>query len=159
MILDYRKLQGQSGHQAGRQLLREMYEGLRGKPMPPVLLTERGKPYFRDDPLYFSITHTKRHVFCALSETPVGIDGEEMDRRVNLHLADKILSPGERARYDRAADSRLCLLRLWVLKEAYVKMLGTGLTGYPNQTDFDPDDSRIREIDGCLLAVLQQSEF
>ena len=82
------RLDSCSGHDAGRQLLAELYWQETGEECPPVLVTNRGKPYFQDSPLHFSISHTKNHAFCVLSPVPVGIDGEEMDRNVNLRLAD-----------------------------------------------------------------------
>ena len=126
--------------------------------MPPILVEERGKPYFADSPWHFSISHSKRHVFCALSHKPVGIDAEEADRRINLRLADKILSPMERQQYEAAADPRKALLTFWVLKEAQVKRSGKGLTGYPNHTQFMLSDSRVRELDGCLVAVIEEED-
>ena len=93
---------------------------------------------------------------CVLSDRNVGVDAAETDRRVHPGLAGKILSAPERERVDRSDDPRLALLRLWVLKEAAAKLTGEGLRGYPNQTDFSPEDSRVREIDGCLIAVLQE---
>ena len=156
MVLGHREIAGITGHEAGRRLLAELYYEQRQKPLPEIRLTERGKPYFFQDPLYFSITHTRHHVFCALSEYPVGIDAEETDRRVNLRLADKILSESEKVRYEQSPDRREALLRLWVLKEAYLKLLGTGITGYPSDTDFDPEDPRIRLTEGCLLAVMEE---
>ncbi len=157
MVLDGRKiLPGQTGHEAGRRLLAQMYRDYTGKTMPEIALAPRGKPYFRESGVHFSITHTKDHVFCVLSDRPVGIDAEEQDRAVNLRLADKILSPAERARYDAAADKRQTLLRFWVLKEAAAKCTGEGLRGYPGETDFSPDDPRIQERDGCLVAVITE---
>lgn len=158
MVLGHKNIRNTTPHQAGRELLRQMYTAYRHRPMPEILTAHGGKPYFAGDCLQFSITHTKNHVFCALSEFPVGIDAEELDRRVNLGLADKILSDSERQRYEKAPDKRLALLRFWVLKEAYVKLLGTGLTGYPNGTDFDPEDGRIQIRQGCLLAVMEHRE-
>ena len=158
MKLTYCKLEDQTGHEAGRQLLAELYRQETGEECPPVLVTNRGKPYFQDSPLHFSISHTKNHAFCVLSPVPVGIDGEEMDRNVNLRLADKILSPREYSRYEAASDKRRALLRLWVLKEAAAKLSGEGLRGYPNHTDFDPEDDRIFEIDGCYVAVLKEND-
>lgn len=146
-----------SGHEAGRQLLAQMYRARTGQALPPIRTAERGKPYFAGGGLHFSISHTKRHVFCALSEQPVGIDAEELDRRIDLRLAERILSPAEYTRYAQAGDKRLALLRLWVLKEAAAKLTGEGLRGYPAHTDFSPDDPRIREMDGCLVAVLEAS--
>jgi phosphopantetheinyl transferase len=96
-------------------------------------------------------------VFCALSDEPVGIDAEEKERKIDLRLAEKILSPSEKIRYEAAGDKRAALLRLWVLKEAAAKLTGEGLRGYPNHTDFSPDDPHILELDGCYVAVLAGS--
>ena len=147
-----------SGHEAGRLLLKKIYEEKTGQPMPEILIGERGKPYFAEGNLHFSITHTKRHAFCVLSEKPVGIDAEETDRQVDLRLAEKILSPGEKTQYDKATDKAAALLRFWVLKEAEGKMTGTGINGYPNKTEFLLDDPRVTEMNGCYVAVIQEEE-
>ena len=154
MILGCAELKGLTGHEGGRKLLRELWQAHVGGEMPEIALEERGKPYFVDSPWHFSISHTKRRVFCALSPVPIGIDAEEMDRDINLRLAEKILSPAEKAHFDSAADKRLALLKFWVLKEAAAKLSGEGLKGYPNHTDFSPEDPRILEQEGCLVAVL-----
>ena len=118
-------------------------------------MTQWGKPYFVNSPWHFSISHTRRRVFVALSRYNVGIDAEELDRPLNLKLADKVLSPAERVQFDAAPDQRRALLTFWVLKEAAVKATGEGLRGYPNHTNFSLDDPRVTEIDGCLVAVLE----
>jgi len=147
-----RRLEGQSGHEAGLALLETLY----GAPLPEIRHTERGKPYFVQSSVHFSITHTKQHVFCVLSERPVGIDAEELDRNIDLRLAEKILSPAEKRRYAEAEDKRKALLTFWVLKEAAAKCSGEGLRGYPNGTDFSLEDVRVQELDGCLVAVIEQ---
>ena len=157
-ILAWTRLEGRDGHEAGRQLLARLYRAETGADCPPILTTPRGKPYFEDSPLHFSITHTKNHAFCVLSPHPVGIDAEEQDRNINLRLADKILSPPEKARFEQTSDKRAALLRLWVLKEAAAKLTGEGLRGFPNHTAFDPDDPRIMEMNGCYVAVIENAE-
>ena len=147
------ELHGRSGHEAGRALLAEVYRAETGKEMPPILVTERGKPYFGTGEWHFSISHTRHHAFCALSKQPIGIDAEELDRDIPLKLADKVLSPGERIQFDAASDKRRALLTFWVLKEAAAKLTGEGLRGYPNHTDFGLDDPRVTEMNGCLVAV------
>ena len=142
----------QSGHDAGRALLKKMYEACFGAPMPEIAVTPRGKPYFPGEPVHFSISHTKKHAFCVLSDQPVGIDAEEVDRDIRPELAEKILSPTEKERYDNQKET---LLRFWVLKEAAAKCSGEGLQGYPNHTDFSPDDPRISVIDGCFVAIIE----
>ena len=91
MILGSCELLGRTGHEAGRALLAELYRKATGEELPPIAVTDRGKPYFADGKWHFSISHTHRHGFCVLSENPVGIDAEELDRNINLKLADKIL--------------------------------------------------------------------
>ena len=154
-------LDGISGHEAGRVLLAELYRRATGEELPPIAVTSRGKPYFPDSPWHFSISHTKEHAFCVLSRCPVGIDAEELDRKIDLRLADKILSPAERTEYDAAADKRRALLTFWVLKEAAAKSTGEGLRGYPKDTAFSLDDPRVKVQDGCLLAVItgENSQF
>lgn len=156
MILEFCELNGRSGHEAGRQLLAALYRKETGKDMPEIAATDLGKPYFVDHSLHFSISHTKKHAFCALSENNVGLDAEELDRKVHLALADKILSPGEKAQYDLAEDKPRAFLTFWVLKEAEAKLTGEGLRIYPNHTNFSLEDPRVTEMEGCLVAVLEE---
>ncbi|MBQ7000405.1 MAG: 4'-phosphopantetheinyl transferase superfamily protein [Oscillospiraceae bacterium] len=156
MILAHCALDGRSGHDAGRQLLAKLYRQETGEDLPPIRVTDRGKPYFENSPYHFSIAHTPKHAFCVLARENIAIDAEEADRAINLRLAEKILSPAERARFEAAPDKRLALLKLWVLKEAAAKLSGEGLRGYPNHTDFSPDDSRVQEIDGCIVAIVTE---
>lgn len=142
-------LNGRTGHEAGRALLQKLCGQRR------IAVTERGKPYFADGGPHFSISHTKSHVFCVLSDYPVGIDAERLDRDIDPRLAQKILSCGELARFEQARDKRLALLRLWVLKEAQAKATGEGLRGYPNKTDFSPDDPRVQILEEHLVAVIE----
>ena len=156
MLFGWQRIaQNQTGHDAAWQLLETMYRQQTGKELPEVARTALGKPYFVDAPWYFSLSHTKRHAFCVLSDRTVGIDAEEMDRPIRLELAEKILSPGEKAGYDTAQDKRLALLTFWVLKEAQKKCTGQGLQPYPRDTDFSLDDPRVQETDGCLVAVVE----
>ena len=154
-MLEYMRIEAGQGHEKGRQLLEKMYMEKFGRQMPEILTTDRGKPYFADGSAYFSVSHTKNHVFCVLKDRPVGLDAEEIDRNVDLRLADKILSPGEKELYDLAENKRETLLKFWVLKEAAAKLTGEGLRGYPNKTDFSPNDPGVQEIDGCYVAVIE----
>ena len=151
-------LNGRSGHEAGRALLARLYREATGQPLPPIEVGAWGKPAFSDSDWHFSISHTKKHAFCVLAEENIAIDAEELDRRVNLSLAEKILSPTEKAQFDAAADKNRALLTFWVLKEASAKLSGRGLHGYPNDTAFSLDDPRVRELEGCLVAILTEGE-
>lgn len=149
-------IEGTTGHEAGRVLLARLYREVTGEPLPRIETAQRGKPYFADSPWFFSISHTRAHVFCALARCPVGIDAEEADRPVRPELVKKVMSTSEYACWEQSTDRNRAFLRLWVLKEAAAKLTGEGLRGYPNKTDFDPEDSRVQEMDGCYVAVLTE---
>ena len=156
MILGCMELAGISGHEAGRQLLRQLWDAHVGGKLPEIAASDRGKPYFVGSDWHFSISHTKRRVFCALNRENIGIDAEELDRNISLSLAEKILSPSEKTQFDAAEDKRTALLKFWVLKEAAAKLSGEGLRGYPNHTNFSLEDPRVFEHSGCIVAILKE---
>ena len=153
MKLIWARLDGRDGHTVGRELLRKLV----GE-MPEIAVTDQGKPYFVNYPLHFSISHSKNHAFCAVSKKNIGIDAEETDRPIDPRLGQRYLSETEKARLQNAADPRDALLRLWVLKESCAKLTGRGWGNYLKSTDFNPEDPRIRIIDGCYVAVLEDNE-
>ena len=154
--LDSEPLNGRTGHEAGRALLDRLYRQATGEAPPPIRIMPRGKPCFDGGDWCFSISHTKKRVFCVLAKHNVAVDAEELDRDINLRLAEKILSPGEMAWFDAASDKRKALLTFWVLKECAAKLSGEGLRGYPDHTDFSLDDPRVTERNGCLVAVMEE---
>ena len=158
MRIAHCRLNGMSGHEAGRDLLAKLFREEIGPDLPEIRTTDRGKPYFEGSSLHFSISHTPKHAFCVLSENNVAVDAEELDRNINLKLAQKILSPAEKAQFDAAADKRKALLTFWVLKEAAAKLSGEGLRGYPNHTNFSLEDPRVTQINGCIVAVMEEGE-
>jgi 4'-phosphopantetheinyl transferase len=99
-------------------------EGASGK---PGLAPDAG----RDAGLSFNLTHTNGVVACAVTKgRAVGVDVEAIDRRLAARdLAGKFFSPAEaRAVFSSTASvvgERF--IETWVLKEAFVKALGTGL--------------------------------
>lgn len=158
MIFSWCALDGRTGHEAGRALLAELYRRETGEALPPIVISPRGKPFFADSPWHFSISHTRKHAFCVLDRENIAIDAEELDRPVNPRLAERILSPREKEQFEAAADKTRALLTFWVLKEAAAKLSGEGLRGFPNHTGFSLDDPRVREIEGCVVAILQEGE-
>lgn len=144
-----------SGHDTAYAVLSKLWQEEFGGTLPKIAYTDRGKPYFENIPTFFSVTHTRNHAFCVISDRRVGIDAEEIDRVVNPALAEKILSPGEYAQYCASQNRNRALLTFWVLKEAAAKCTGEGLRGYPNETDFLLNDPRVTERNGCLVAIIE----
>ncbi len=71
--------------------------------------------------VYVSLSHCKGYVAAAVSNRPVGIDVERLDRRLAAELYDRIATPDERAIYGDCPD-KAQMLTLWTAKEAVYKM-------------------------------------
>ncbi len=156
MFLLSEALNSRDGHAVGRALLAKLYTQATGKELPPIAVTENGKPYFPDGQWHFSISHTKNFVFCALSRHNIGLDAEEKGRAVSPAMLEKFTSDGEKSRL--GDDPQDAFLRLWVQKEALAKLTGRGMGNWLKDTDFDPSDPKIQEINGCYVAVLEDND-
>ena len=91
---------------------------------PEILKDEMGKPYLHGNPLYFNVSHSGEYLAIAISKHLVGIDIQEpkfikdgMFRKVVQQEEDCLI--GENRQKD--------FLRLWALKESFVKAEGKGL--------------------------------
>lgn len=94
--------------------------------------TAKGKPYFENTPIYFSISHCPGLVCCALSKKSVGVDAEAVSR-CSPRLARRICTEGELAFLERSPDKDLALTVLWTLKESRMKQNGEGIRfGFQN---------------------------
>jgi len=91
--------------------------------------TDFGKPFLRDWPdLHFNISHSGKWVVCAMDDTPIGIDIEQI-LPIDLSIAAAFFSDEEYHQIlNRDGDERLfCFYDLWTLKESYLKAVGKGL--------------------------------
>jgi len=156
MFLLWEALDGRDGHSVGRELLEKLYKQKVGEELPAIAVTPRGKPYFPDCNWHFSISHTDHFAFCALSRRNIGLDAEEKGRKVTAAMIEKFSSDTEKSRLGN--DPEDAFLRLWVLKEALAKLTGRGMGNWLKDTDFDPFDPRIQEINGCYIAVLEEND-
>lgn len=90
-----------------------------------ICRTKRGKPYFEELPVHFSVSHSGGLWACLMSEHPVGLDVQE-ERSVNYQkLAGRYFTEEECAYVDAHGASGFFIV--WTLKEACVKYFGTGL--------------------------------
>lgn len=65
------------------------------------------------------------------ASTPIGVDVEAVGEAADIPWL--VLHPGERAALEAAADPACAFARLWSLKEAYLKAIGSGLNRDPAQ--------------------------
>ena len=93
-----------------------------------------GKPLISGGP-EISISHTKGAAAVVVSSRPAGVDIERI-RSVLPNLPKRVMSHKEYQWFDKEGKSEEAFFTLWTLKESYYKYLGTGLPGFPNQTNF-----------------------
>jgi 4'-phosphopantetheinyl transferase len=96
----------------------------------------QGKPYVAQPAQArqpFNIAHTDGLVVCGIGSTAhrlIGVDVERLHRRTDPALAERYFSQPE-VRYLRACRGEAArlraFLRIWTLKEAFIKAIGTGL--------------------------------
>ncbi|XP_034932175.1 uncharacterized protein [Populus alba] len=92
-------------------------------------------------PLHFNISHTSSLIACGVTvNSPIGIDVEEKQRKIKndiLAFARRLFSVYEVEHLSAISDSevqRQEFVKLWILKEAYVKALGRGFSAAPFKT-------------------------
>jgi 4'-phosphopantetheinyl transferase len=98
--------------------------------------------------LCFNLSHTKGLVACAVGlENDLGMDVEACDRiRGAVDIADRYFSPEEVALLRHVEAEQMCdtFLRIWTLKEAYIKATGQGLSCPLDCFAFELEPIRIR---------------
>ena len=104
-----------------------------------------GKPFVREaSDISFSVSHSGSCVMLAVSDRQIGADTEQI-ADTDIGVAKRCFGADE---YDLLVQNGFCsdtFFRLWTAKEAYVKMLGTGL--YTSLDSFDTAAG----IDGCAF--------
>jgi len=82
----------------------------------------------------FNVTHTDGLVMCGIGTADhqtIGLDVERLDRRTDTSLADRYFSKPEVRflnKFRTDESRRRTFLRIWTLKESFIKAIGTGLT-------------------------------
>ncbi|XP_021844673.1 uncharacterized protein [Spinacia oleracea] len=92
-------------------------------------------------PLHFNLSHTSSLIACGITTySPIGIDVEDKKRTIKndvMSFARRFFSPHEVEHLANILDpeiQRQEFIKLWTLKEAYVKALGRGFSAAPFKT-------------------------
>lgn len=92
-----------------------------------IRFSSNHKPYLKDDPVHFNISHSKEMVVCAIGEFPIGIDVEFYDPAVNYKDFEFQMTPGEIKKIHEAKDKIKHFFTYWTEKEAVMKAHGDGM--------------------------------
>ena len=95
----------------------------------PIVIAASGKPCLAGTDLFFNLAHAWPLVAIAVSRRgEVGVDVEVRRREVDVALlADRVLTPFERADVHASHDPRGAFLTYWTIKEAVAKATSRGL--------------------------------
>jgi 4'-phosphopantetheinyl transferase len=95
----------------------------------PRATTEHGKPFLTREPkIHYNISHSGEYVVCIFSGEEVGIDIQQ-HRKVNYERMLERMVPAEMIREILESDNvEQAFFTQWVLREAYIKWTGEGLS-------------------------------
>lgn len=88
---------------------------------------EHGKPYLIGHPeIFFSLSHCRTAVACAVADRPVGVDVESL-REYHQSVVAYAMSDVEQQMINEAPQPEVMFIRLWTIKEARLKVTGEGI--------------------------------
>lgn len=104
-------------------------------------ITAHGKPYLKHEPLQFNFSHSGDYFVMGVTQSmPIGVDIErERNTRDFLEIAQRFFAASEynALRQLPVAAQQSAFYRCWVLKEAYIKTTGIGLSLGLNNFEVD----------------------
>ena len=108
-----------------KQALREGY-GITENPV--FEYNEHGKPSIVGHPeIFFNLSHCKEAAVCVVSDQPIGVDVESI-REFKESLVNYTMNDDEIAQINSAEHPAAAFIRLWTMKEATMKLIGTGIS-------------------------------
>ena len=105
--------------------LRETY-GITDNPI--FEYNEHGKPSIVGYPdICFNLSHCKEAVVCVISDQPIGVDVESI-REYKESLVRYTMNDEEISEIESSETPAASFIRLWTMKEATMKLIGTGIS-------------------------------
>ena len=121
----------------------------------------QGKPYLEEHPnLCFNLSHSGTVVACALCDEEVGVDVQEY-RKVKESVAERFFTGQEkeelRALKADTEEYEKLFIRLWSVKESYIKFTGLGMKQGLDTFVIDWETGRVRDMEsGKVTACFQE---
>ncbi len=97
----------------------------KGECFDSVQFTAKGKPYTTG--VEISLSHTAGMIACAVSETKVGVDVEQI-RDIPGYAVKRFVDEEGIKRINNSIDGNLLAIEQWVIKESWLKQKGKGIS-------------------------------
>ncbi len=137
---------------------------------PIIVRGSHGKPYALNYASHFNASHSGRYVVVVVSDKPIGVDIEVI-REYSAAAAAKFLNDDEKNYIvldDVLENKQERFYKLWTAKEAYLKLIGTGLSGGIETLHFRRDGDKMRVtmpikitydrfVKGAIIAIAENA--
>ncbi len=100
-----------------------------------VLCDKNGKPYIKNSPLHFNLSHSGDCVLCLCGTEKVGCD-IQTKCEYKEKVAKRFFTEREYEFLCKSEDKALDFTRIWTMKESILKYHGDGLSGGLDSYDF-----------------------
>jgi 4'-phosphopantetheinyl transferase len=165
----FRQPTSRNQHVVGRGMVRRLLGADAIDPQAIRFAAEpHGKPFVTQPAAAkrpFNLAHTNGLVLCGLGTAQhrlVGIDVERLDRQTDPQLAERYFSRPEvdyLRQCKQEAVRRTTFLKIWTLKEAFIKAIGTGLQTPLSDFAFGSLDSDTPTIEMLDPSLGQESQW
>ena len=155
-ILNYRRWQDAQLTILGRLLLKfglDTHFQSQDFTWDNILTTKFGKPHFKNDNLYFNISHSGEIAICAICDIDaIGIDIEIMNP-IEIEDFRTQMTGGEWVKVNNAINSKTEFYKYWTQKEAVIKADGKGLSNSLKSFEIKDNASTINNDFFALKAL------
>lgn len=118
-----------------------------------ICRTEKGKPFFVDIPVEFSLSHSGVMWMCLFSHGPCGLDLQVLEQDRDWQAISRRLYNGAEQHYAELWGIE-GFYEIWVRKEAFGKCTGQGIFWeMPSMVDDNFDLCKVLEYDGVTYTL------
>ena len=116
------------------------------------------KPYLKDSDIYFNISHDKNTTILVISDKEIGVDIEYYTYKESV--MKKYYNEFEQQEIINSNNKEYEFTRIWVMKEAFVKMKGQGISYGLQNVDTTRLKKQIKLISNekYIIAICQSEE-
>jgi len=152
-----------------KDAVRASLAGADGEMMYPIEFScvhdDKGRPCLRGygdaagkvENLHISLSHKGNAAAAIVSDGPVGIDVEKIEEK-STEFTHASFTEKERELLAEC-DQSDAVIRFWVAKEAYSKMLGEGLRGNPKRYEISAFDAGVLLIGDVPIHICQLGDY
>ena len=123
-----------------------------------IIYNEYNKPYLKNEKIYFNISHINGTIVLVISDKEIGVDVEYFVYKESV--VRKYFTNNEQNEILNSTNKVYDFTRIWVMKEAFVKMKGVGISyGLINvDTTKIKEQIELIENEKYLIAICKSEE-